>query len=485
MPAARLGRVRLNPGITRRAMVTFYVAALASTGLMTFMNFAQPFVLGELLHVPLGEQGRVSGHLGFVSELVIIAVVLAAGVLSDRIGRRAIYATGFMVLGLAYVLYPMAGTVGELTALRAVYAVGAACVTAMLGAVIADYPAEPDRGRATGMMGIMNGLGVLVTLFVLARLPAILTGRGMTPVVAARITYGAVAGLCVLAALLVARGLVRREPEPVATRPRLLAMARAGFAAGRDPVVALAYAAAFVSRGDLVVVGTFLTLWAQRHGALHGMSAADALATGGMIAGISQTAAFVWAPVIGYLADRLDRVGALCVALALATAGYGAVGLVTDPTGGAMIAAVCLVGVGEISALITSQVLIGQQAPAASRGAVLGVFSLFGALGILVATKVGGHLFDRWSPTGPFVLMAGLNGVLLLWALVVRSRIDRRPTGEPAPGGDGIGPRPGFLEEPGGVGVPVLLSGQASTGVGAQPARTVARPAPAAPASPP
>ena len=420
-----LGGVRLSPGVTRRAMVTFYYAAIFSTGLMTFMNFAQPFVLTELLKVPLGEQGRVSGNLGFVSELVIIACVAAAGALSDRVGRRPIYAAGFAIMAAAYVLYPFAGTVGELMGLRCVFAVGAAGVTAMLGTVISDYPVDADRGRATGMMGIMNGLGVLLTLFLLAKLPSILTRQGLAADRAAHITYAVVAGLCVITALVVARGLVKGAPPAAGARPGFRALMRQGFAAGKDPAVALAYGAAFVSRGDLVVVGTFLTLWAQRHGAEHGIDAAKALATGGMIAGISQTAAFVWAPVIGKIADRLDRVGALALALALATVGYGSMGLVSDPTGGAMIAAVCLVGVGEISALITSQVLIAQQAPLPTRGAVVGVFGLFGALGILVATKVGGHLFDHVAPSAPFVLMGVLNGLLLAWALIVRQRARR------------------------------------------------------------
>jgi MFS family permease len=419
----RLGRVRLAPGVSRRAMMTFYYAAIFSTGLMAFMNFAQPFVLAEILGVPRGQEGRVSGNLGFVSELVIIVFVAAAGAFSDRVGRRPVYAAGFLILAVAYVAYPLATSIGELTALRCVYAVGAAGVTAMLGAVISDYPADIDRGKATGMMGIMNGLGILLTLFVLAKLPSILTGRGITPTHAAQITYSIVAVLCVVTAIVVARGLVKGAPPSVEVRPSVPALLRQGFAAGRDPGVALAYGAAFVSRGDLVVVGTFLTLWAQRHGADNGIDSAKALATGGMIAGISQTAAFLWAPVIGRLSDRLDRVSALALALALAAVGYSAMGLVKDPTGGFMIAAVCLVGVGEISALITSQVLIAQQAPVAARGAVLGVFGLFGAIGILVATKVGGHLFDAWAPSGPFVLMGGLNALLLGWALLVRRRV--------------------------------------------------------------
>ena len=414
----RLGRVRLAPGITRGAMRTFYFAALFSTCLMAFMSFAQPFVLGEVLHVPRAEQGAVTGTLAVYGELVIIACIGVAGAVSDRVGRRAVYATGFVVMGVAYLAYPFASAIGSLALLRALFAVGAACVSSMLATVVADYAAAPDRGKATGTMGVMNGVGVLVALFGLTRLPEILQRRGLGPLAAGRATYAVAAGLCMITAVVLARGLAPRVVSKAA-RPPWRTLAREGIVAARNPAVLLAYGAAFVSRGDLAVVGTFLTLWVSHDAAERGMDATHALATAGMIAGISQTAAFVWAPVIGVLADRMNRVATLAVALALATAGYGSMYFVTVPTGGKMIAGVCLIGVGEISALIASQVLIAEHAPASTRGSVIGAFGLCGAVGILVASKVGGHLFDAWARSGPFVLMGALNFVVLVWALVV------------------------------------------------------------------
>jgi MFS family permease len=420
----KLWGVRLAPGVDRRAMTAFLVAALASTGLMTFMNFVQPYVLSEIVKVDPSRQGVVSGDLGMVSELVMIACVGLAGAFSDRIGRRAVYAAGFLVLGLSYLLYPWAGSVSALFGLRAIFAIGAACVTAMLGAVIADYPAPEDRGRATGRMGIMNGLGVIITLFVLAKLPARFSKAGASLVDAGRITYAIVAVLCLLAAILVARGLAR---GPSITRAvsgeSLITRAREGFRAGRDPGIALAYAAAFVSRGDLVVVGTFLTLWVQRAAIEKGLDPAKALAMGGMIAGIAQTAAFLWAPIMGAICDRLSRVSALAVALGLAAVGYAGVGLVRDPTGTAMIVAVTVVGIGEISAVIASQVLVAQQSPPDRRGTISGAFGIFGAFGILLATKLGGHLFDGLAPSAPFVMMGALNAIVFVWAMLVRGRV--------------------------------------------------------------
>ena len=46
--------------------------------------------------------------------------------------------------------------------------------------------------------------------------------------------------------------------------------------------------------------------------------------------------------------------------------------------------------------------------------------SLFGALGIMVATALGGVLFDKWMNAGPFVFMGFVNFAVFLWALSIR-----------------------------------------------------------------
>ena len=78
-----------------------------------------------------------------------------------------------------------------------------------------------------------------------------------------------------------------------------------------------------------------------------------------------------------------------------------------------------LLGIGQISAFLGAFSLIGQEAPVAERGSVLGMFSLVGAIGILVATAVGGRLFDQIAPWAPFVLIGIANGVLCIAALFV------------------------------------------------------------------
>jgi MFS family permease len=78
-----------------------------------------------------------------------------------------------------------------------------------------------------------------------------------------------------------------------------------------------------------------------------------------------------------------------------------------------------LLGIGQISAVTASQTLIGQEAPPAYRGSVVGMFSMFGAAGILFISSVGGWVFDHIDPAAPFVLIGVVNGVLFLVAMRV------------------------------------------------------------------
>jgi MFS family permease len=132
-----------------------------------------------------------------------------------------------------------------------------------------------------------------------------------------------------------------------------------------------------------------------------------------------QAAALVAAPVIGIMLDRMDRVSGLIIAMILAGAGYLSLAIVGDPRGKEMYYAAILIGFGEIAANLSALSLVGKEAPAKGRGAVIGMFSLFGALGILLVAKIGGTLFDEVSRIGPFILVGFANFVVLVLAVIV------------------------------------------------------------------
>jgi len=55
------------------------------------------------------------------------------------------------------------------------------------------------------------------------------------------------------------------------------------------------------------------------------------------------------------------------------------------------------------------------------------MFNLCGAIGILITSKGGGWLFDHVGPASPFVMIGTLNLLVLIAAILVRSRSPGAP----------------------------------------------------------
>jgi MFS family permease len=419
----RFWGVDLTEGVTRRNMAAYYAACFVGLAAFTFVAGAQSIML-DLLGVPDDDQGKVSGHLGVAAEIVLIFAVGIFGSMSDRVGRRRVFVFGFLVVALGLLLSPFAGSVFVLGVFRVVFALGAAAVTAMISTILSDFAREENRGKAAGLLGVMNGFGAVLTVFGLIRLPAAFESAGLGEVGATRAAYGVVA----LMSLVMAIWLWRRLP-PInlgdrEAAPPLRQLLAEGVVAGRDPGIALAYAAAFTSRGNLAIVGTFFTLWLTQYGEdVRGLTTTESLAKAGAVIGIAQTCALLSAPIFGKMTDKLTRVDALLVACGVSAIGYSSTLLIDDPLGTGMYFCAILIGLGEVGGVIASTVLIGQQAPVRIRGSVVGAFSAFGAIGILVALEAGGLLYDAWRPAAPFALFGAFSAAVLLFGLVVRGRV--------------------------------------------------------------
>ena len=150
------------------------------------------------------------------------------------------------------------------------------------------------------------------------------------------------------------------------------------------------------------------------------MNAADSMAKAGMLFGLSQGVGLLWSSPVGLIIDRLNRMTAMCVAFGIATVGYFSLGMIVDPFGKLVLIACVLAGMGESSAMIAGGVLVGQEAPAKNRGAVLGTYSLLGAAGIMILTFVGGQLFDLVGKTAPFIMMGFINLIVFCGAFYLR-----------------------------------------------------------------
>lgn len=404
-------------------VATVMYASFSTVSMIVVMSLMQPYILTEIVQIPFAEQGTVTGRLHLLQELVTIFLVGLMGAWSDRVGRRFVYVLGFLIVACGYFVYPLATSENELILYRLIFAVGVAMIPVMLSTTIQDVPQEVSRGKWLGVSNVLQALGVvLISTGILTQAPDWFTAYGFDPIMAGRLTFWCATGFCVFSALVLRVGLAGNIPGGK-QHESLFAGLRHGIEQGlQNPRLALAYGAGFIGRGDLVIVGSFLTLWVTQAGVEHGMTTAAAVGRAGMMFGIVQISAITWAYCMGMLADRINRVTGLCIALGMAAIGYTAMGLFADPFDGSMYILAILLGAGEVSVIVTAGSLLGQEAGWKKRGAVVGVFNLMGGIGIMTVGYFGGVIFDQIGRTAPFTVMGALNGLLLIAGLLVRSR---------------------------------------------------------------
>ncbi|HLI26597.1 MAG TPA: MFS transporter [Chloroflexota bacterium] len=94
--------------------------------------------------------------------LTLAALVVPVGRLADLFGRKALYTAGFAVFTLGSALCGVAPTLGWLIACRVLQAVGAALLQANSVAIIAAAARPRELGRAVGVQGAAQAIGLAV-----------------------------------------------------------------------------------------------------------------------------------------------------------------------------------------------------------------------------------------------------------------------------------------------------------------------------------
>ena len=418
----KIGPILFSPWIKLNNVLTLVYASFMWLTTVAFINFLQPYLLEATLQVPENIQGRVSGNLTILQEIILIIVGGIAGAYSDKVGRRIIFASGFSFMAVGFFVYPLASSLTQLFLFRSIFAIGVGMGGVMFSACVQDTPQESSRGRWIGVIGVFTGLGALFMALVLSKIPSWLIALGYTTTQAGTYACWFAASLSVVTAAVLSVGIGNPPQSEKKEKRKVFSDLLIGLAQVRNPRLALAYCSAFIGRGDLLVIAVFFSLWFVRDGADLSVSPEISIAKAGMLFGIIQLSALLWGPVMGTIADKINRVHAVIVAYSIAAVAYLLMGLYGsgDPgqvTSLKMLLFAVLLGIGEISVINAGGALLGQETPPSIRGSVMGVFTVLGAAGIIFASSVGGILFDNWHRGGPFLMMAILNGLMLVFAL--------------------------------------------------------------------
>ena len=240
------------------------------------------------------------------------------------------------------------------------------------------------------------------------------------------------------------------EQPTVANNKPFWTLVAEGMSLGfKSPSIFLALMGGFVARGDSIIITLFLPLWINKHYRRNDLcktvpppngspfpskdpikSCREAFRLAYGYSGVAQTFALIGAPIFGFLSDRFHRSKVFTLAASLSFLAYSSMFFILDPQNKIVWLLMVLVGFGEIGMIVTSLGLATSNVPADIRGAVAGTYSLFGGLGVLFLTKIGGILFDKWRETAPFLVVGLVSGLVALGGMfsIIKRRVSLSQT---------------------------------------------------------
>ncbi len=143
--------------------VKWYVMAAVAMGVFlatidgSIVNVALPTLVGTFETDFPTVQWVVLAYL-----LTITTLMLSVGRLADMIGKKSIYATGFVIFTAGSVLCGLSPTVYWLIGFRVIQAVGAAMVFALGTAIVTEAFPPQERGKALGIIGSVVSIGIVI-----------------------------------------------------------------------------------------------------------------------------------------------------------------------------------------------------------------------------------------------------------------------------------------------------------------------------------
>ena len=388
----RAARYRIPAARPRLVTGRFAAALLASFGALTSF-----YLLLSVTPMYAVSAGAGSAGAGLVTGSLMLTTVLAefaSSRLMGRYGYRAVFAAGALLLGGPVPALLAPHSMVTIIAVSVLRGFGFGLSTVVIGALVASSVPPERRGEGIGLAGVVACVPAIVAL------PSgvwLAQNTGYAVVIA----ITAVSALAPLAAVPWLGGPADREaPEPDAEPAGLLASLRS---AGQLRPAAI-FAATTVSAG---VVASFLPLAA-------GVSAGVA-ALGLFAQALAATASRWWA---GRRGDRHGHANLLIPGLLIAAAGMAGLIWVSAPA--AVIAGMCLFGIGFGITQNATFALMLDRAPASGYGTASALWNLAYDAGY----GAGPIMFGVFVAHTGYPAAFALTGLLVLAALLpaVRDR---------------------------------------------------------------
>ncbi|KAI8971510.1 major facilitator superfamily domain-containing protein [Mycotypha africana] len=367
--------------------------------------------MGILGHMK--DSGDITGSLSLYSEIIAVVAVVVWSMAADHIGRRGVMSIAIFLMGMAIVCYPWVKNVyPHMLILKLLFSVGSAGSTAMMVAMTMDV-ARGKGGLVSGCIGISSGLGAIFAALCLFMVPAYLSIRYPTNNHGVTYSHAAIGGTSMVLAFI----LYFCMPKDSCKRPTVnhfrgyIDKLYNGLKVAKDPRIALGYASSFFARADEIIITNFLSLWINQYYIERGQCVVGkpcylGLASSSTLSGYAQLVALGTTAFFSLASEYLPKEIALFIAGAVGACGNIPFSFSIDPTSKLSLGFVILIATGQYGMIISGMAMVaGNHVDRNDNAAVSATYSFIGAIGIIVLSKLGGVLFDKWMKGAPFLLL--------------------------------------------------------------------------------
>ena len=374
----------------------------------------QPLILDQVLGIAFEKEGAINADIMVVVEIIAVMCVGGMGLLSDRIGRVPVIVAGFAIVGIGAVLslfslyLGLAAGVGALALFyvtRILLSSGADSVQLQLSTLAGDVSDYSNRPRLLSNVIFMMVFGSTVLSAIILQMT--MQDSGLMMIMAVPLLI-ALAGIA-----LTRRSLVDVvEPQSHVEHPLIQVWARVSG----DPRMQLAFAAAFYTRADVIIISLFYSLWCLSVSDSVDVSRTYAIAHAAVMIGLMGGAILLTIPIWKTFIERHSRITAIGAGLSMAATGYLSLVLFDNPFNWLVALPLVLIGVGHAGCLVTLKVLTVDASPKSILGTMLGMAYVTGGAGIIMLVQSSGYYFDAVGPRAPFALMGTGKLLITLYA---------------------------------------------------------------------
>lgn len=404
---------------------------LFATQIISGVGTAVGASVGALLAADIAGIG-VSGLAQSANVVGAALFALPAAAIVRRRGRRPSLAAGYLVAAVGSIVVVAAALRDSIPLLIGGFFLFGGSTAASLQARYAAVDLAPAalRGRHLSLVVWATTLGAVVGPSLAAPAGALLDRYGV-PTLAGPFLFSAL--LFVLAALLlllllrpdpaaVARGL-SGDRSSTASDARKAGMRAALRALASPGAAGLAVSAMAV--GHLVMVGVMTMTPVHIRGAGH--DAALTLRLVGVVLSFHIAGMFAFAPVFGWLTDRLGRRPVIVIGVALLLSACALAGTAGHQLA-RLAAALMLLGCGWSAMMVAGSTLLSESVPGEMRASAQGLSDLMMGLAGASAGALSGVVVEVWGYPA-LTLLAALATLPLILLLVLRAGAGDERTG--------------------------------------------------------